>query len=429
MTESPGTRRQRVSWSERLLSRLTRVTTSGKFISEIDGLRFIAIGTVILFHVVVNLSFKAPVTYAVPTDGNWLVAIARHGFRGVELFFIISGFILATPFASHHLLGKSKINLRQYFLRRVTRLEPPYMLCMIFFFFAAIVIKGGSASELFPHLAASLGYLHNIIYKAESAINNVAWSLEIEIQFYILVPVLSAIFMIRKKTVRRSIIIAACVLSAVHQSLFIGPEDLLYLTIVRFIHFFLLGFLLADVYLVDWKEKPSKRWRWDVVSLIGWPLLFTIWNHPDWSEAILKDTHEPILASVLFPILAFSLYLAVFRGKITNRIMTNPWITTIGGMCYTIYLFHNQLIGLIAGVTKDLVPTSSYTINILIQSVLIVPVMLAAASLFFMAVERPCMYKDWPKRFIGKVNRILVRDSTQAPGTDVQPAVNNVHKS
>src|SRR5512135_2587051 len=129
------------AWSEKILSRFRRVTTSGNFISEIDGLRFIAIGTVVLFHLVVNLGIKSPVTYAIPSEGNLIVAVARHGFRGVELFFIISGFILAYPFASHYIKGARRVNLRSYFLRRVTRLEPPYFLCMILFFGASVLLR------------------------------------------------------------------------------------------------------------------------------------------------------------------------------------------------------------------------------------------------------------------------------------------------
>ena len=48
--------------------------------------------------------------------------------RGVELFFAISGFILGIPFASHYLRGVPRVNLRRYFIRRLTRLEPPYII-------------------------------------------------------------------------------------------------------------------------------------------------------------------------------------------------------------------------------------------------------------------------------------------------------------
>jgi peptidoglycan/LPS O-acetylase OafA/YrhL len=173
----------------------------------------------------------------------------------------------------------------------------------------------------------------------------------------------------------------------------------MYLTILRFLQFFLAGFLLADVYLTNWNEQPSRQWPWDLVSLIGWPLLFFLWNSPGLSHSLVSAGVEPILPALGFPVLAFLLYVAVFRGPVSNRIMTNNWITTIGGMCYTIYLFHNQLIGIVARGTGYLVPTGSYTINMLIQVALVMPPVLMACGAYFILIERPCMRSDWPKRF------------------------------
>lgn len=391
------------------LLRFGRVTSSGRFIPEIDGLRFIAIGTVILFHVVVNLAFKSPLHFTPPVEGNLIVGVARHGFRGVELFFIISGFILAYPFASHYRNGKPAVRLRDYFLRRVTRLEPPYIIAMVFFFFATIIVKHESAREVFPHLLASLAYLHNFIYQSENIINNVAWSLEIEVQFYILVPLMTSVFLIRRARIRRLVITGVCLLTITNEWLFIDESSWMYLTIIRFLHFFLMGFLLADFYLVDWKGSPARSYAWDVVSLLGWPFLFMMWNHPEISERFVPFGTSPFFATFLFPPIALSLYVAVFRGVFTNRVMTNLWITTIGGMCYTIYLFHNQLIGVIISVTKDLVPTEIYTLNLLLQAVVVLPLMLAVTSVLFLLIEKPCMRKDWPRRLAERVQLFAER--------------------
>jgi peptidoglycan/LPS O-acetylase OafA/YrhL len=401
--EAHGTIRQRI------LSRFARVTTSGNFISEIDGLRFVAIATVVLFHLVVNLSIKNPATFAVPESGNLLVSIARHGFRGVELFFIISGFILAVPFAAHHLLGRSPVRLRQYFLRRVTRLEPPYLLCMTILVAARLLLQNQTASYLLPHYGASLVYLHNILFGTESPVNNVAWSLEIEIQFYLLVPLLARLFTVRSTRVRRGIIAVIGFASVTCSWLFIGPESVLYLTIARFLHFFLIGFLLADIFLVSWKETPRQTWRWDIVSLVGWPLLFAIWNSPEWSTGLLPLGTRPVIAEFMFPLLALPLYVAVFRGRLTHTVFTNVWITTLGGMCYTMYLFHNQIIGMMVGFTNRFAPFADYTLNVLVQAVMVLPPMVILVALYFAAIEKPCMRRDWPRRFADRVKSIVSR--------------------
>src|SRR5208282_2381379 len=87
-----------------LFTRLARETTSGRLIPQIDGLRFTAIGLVVLFHLNGYLAAKWPLGHAgsLP-QSSWLAQAALVGFHGVELFFVISGFILALPFAAHHI--------------------------------------------------------------------------------------------------------------------------------------------------------------------------------------------------------------------------------------------------------------------------------------------------------------------------------------
>ena len=387
--------------SRGFLSRFSRVTTSGKFISEIDGLRFIAIGIVVLFHIGASAIFADPTGTLV--GGRWLVYIVREGAHGVELFFMISGFILALPFASHALKEKPQVNLRKYFLRRLTRLEPPYMLAMFLFFLMAVFLKGENWNELFPHLLASLAYVHNLVYKAASPINDVAWSLEVEIQFYLLVPLLAGVFFIKRKWIRRGLIVAVSIVSTVHAWLFIGPADISYLTIVRFIQFFLLGFLLADVYLTDWNSSPSMGFGWDVISFLGWPLLFLVWNELDSSGIAGHASIWWGVISCSYPLIAFFLYLAAFRGPIFNRFFTNPWITTLGGMCYSIYLIHNHIIGVIERATRHLAFTNSYVLNFAIESVIIIPAIVIASSIYFALIEKPCMRSDWPQRAYARV--------------------------
>jgi len=150
------------SISRKVQRALSRETSSGRFIPEMDGLRFAAIGMVVLFHLNGYLTVKSRLFYPTPPS-DWLAQAAYVGFHGVELFFVISGFILGLPFAAHHLKGKPAICLRKYYLRRLTRLEPPYFVAAILLFLLAIWIQGADLRTLAPHLAASLSYLHNVI--------------------------------------------------------------------------------------------------------------------------------------------------------------------------------------------------------------------------------------------------------------------------
>jgi len=157
-------------WVEWLVSKVSRDTMSGQFIAEIDGLRFIAIFSVILFHLNWFITSKTGRSQ----DADFFTEILSHGHIGVQLFFVISGFVIALPFAKGHLLNTRRPNLRQYFFRRLTRLEPPYIVNLIIRFALLPLATADTYSDLFPHLFASMGYLHNIIYGSMSTINFVA---------------------------------------------------------------------------------------------------------------------------------------------------------------------------------------------------------------------------------------------------------------
>ena len=373
------------------LGRLRRVTSSGRFIPEIDGLRFVAIATVVGYHLMGYLLEKGQSFSGDPARA-WTVRLLEHGNSGVQLFFVISGFILALPFASHHLAGARPVSLRRYFLRRLTRLEPPYVLSMLLFFALLAVYVRQNISALVPHLAASLLYVHNLVYGAGSTINPVAWSLEVEIQFYVLVPLLAQLFAIRRATIRRGVVLALIVAALLFQLVFVTPDRFrLERSILNYLQFFLFGFLLADVFLVEWGGAPAPSREWDLVSLVGWPLLFLLWTNAAASRW-------------LFAPLAFLLYCAAFRGALSRRLFGNPWITTIGGMCYTIYLLHYQVISFVGRHTLHWRMASGFDAEFLWQALLILPIVLGVSAVYFALIERPCMRPDWPQRLVAKIH-------------------------
>lgn len=371
-----------------ILQRLSRETSSGRFIPVMDGLRFIAITMVILFHLNGYLAAKWPLHHSgfLP-QSSWLAKTALIGFHGVELFFVISGFILALPFATHRLASEPAVSLRTYYLRRLTRLEPPYFFIAIGLFVLALWVQGQSPIALFPHLAASVLYVHNIVYAHSSPVIGVAWSLEIEVQFYLLVPLLTYLFAIRHKTYRRGLLIAAIMIFGAAQSFF-SRDARLALSIFAYLQFFLTGFLLADLFVVEWNENPDTSLTWDFIALIGWPLMI----------AVLQTDR---LTPLLFPCLILLLYCSAFRGSLTRRILSNRWITAVGGMCYSIYLIHYEVISLAGRFTSRWGTNHAYWVYLALQCVLIGIPIIAICSLYFVLIEKPCMRRDWPQR-LGK---------------------------
>jgi peptidoglycan/LPS O-acetylase OafA/YrhL len=369
-----------------LLVRLSRETSSGRFIPEMDGLRFVAIAMVVLFHLNGYLLAKSSLHHlGSSSESDWLAQAAMVGFRGVELFFVISGFILGLPFAARHLKHAAPVNLRKYYLRRLTRLEPPYFVTVLLLFTLLLYLQGKSVLALYPHLAATLFYLHNLIYGFPSPAIGVAWSLEIEIQFYVLVPLLALLFAIKERWPRRLLLVALTlgILSA--QSVFLPQNGRLSLSIFAYLQFFLIGFLLADVFLADWKEAPQTNLYWDVVAIVGWPLLFI---------ALRRE----VLTHWLFPFLLFLLYCTAFRGSWSRRVFSNPCLTVIGGMCYSIYLIHYEVISVVGRFTKGIAEGWPYWAYFFAQLGLIGTSIVFVCGLYFVLLEKPCMSRNWPQR-------------------------------
>src|ERR1035438_8690650 len=150
---------------------LRRITSGGRFIPQIDGLRFIAIMSVILIHIHASLAQSGGVPPSVE-QVPYTETMHMLSKRGVYLFFVISGFILGTPFAQMYINRSGIVNLKAYFMRRLTRLEPPYVLCMIICTFVLVVRGTLIFREALPHLLAGIGYAHALIYDGNGSMGS-----------------------------------------------------------------------------------------------------------------------------------------------------------------------------------------------------------------------------------------------------------------
>jgi peptidoglycan/LPS O-acetylase OafA/YrhL len=374
--------RRCINW---LTSRAARDTSSGQFIAEIDGLRFVAIASVVLFH----LSWFITSKTGRGEEFDPLEQLFSRGYIGVQLFFVISGFVIALPFARGHLSQGRLPQIRQFFVRRLTRLEPPYLVNLLIRFAFLPLVTPDSWGALTPHLLASMGYLHNIIYGTESTINFVAWSLEVEFQFYLLAPLLTLVFLIRSRPARRLLLVALILFFSLASYLNQSPRY--YLSLFSALQFFLTGFLLLDVYLGEWGRNPVRSRRWDLVSLLAWT-----------SVAALTFLGKKGELFLVIPI--FLAYLSAFKGFWSNRFFSQPIIYSIGGMCYTIYLYHYSVIStcgrffLRFGLMKE----APLWLVIGAGSLIVLPVTLFFCSVMFILIEKPCMKKDWYLKLAGR---------------------------
>ena len=367
------------------LDTIRRITRDGRWIPEIDGLRFIAISSVVLFHLAAELELRSGRIIPVEPRYHPIFWAIGNGDRGVRLFFVISGMILAMPFARHYLTAAKKVSLRKYYLRRVTRLEPPYILSAILFTaMGTIFLHGHVAPEYVRHAFVTMFYLHNLTYGSMSPMNPVTWSLEVEIQFYLLAPLVMMLFRVGGRWRRRALLVAIILALGLAQAP-VREIARVNMSILFYLQYFLAGLLLADVFVLDLEAMPS-TWGWDVAGLAGLAFMFGM-------------GHDVYAAHVLLPFVLAIVCLAAMRSLLLRRFVANPWIAVIGGMCYSIYLLHFALMAAFFKMTRRaIVPHLDFLANYAIQLVVTGVPILLVSMLYYMLVERPCMDPDWPSK-------------------------------
>ncbi|MDD2250509.1 MAG: acyltransferase [Tissierellia bacterium] len=372
--------------------KLKRPIQSGSFIPEIDGLRFLAILSVCLLHL--NNFYGRSINYnyyeGVRDVNSWSWFINRSGL-GVEIFFAISGFIIALPFLKHYLTNDKKPSIKAYFIRRLTRLEIPFLLSCIIFYSAYIYNNDQNLLEGLGHFFAAITYTHVFFYGEWAPFNPVTWSLEVEIQFYLLAPWLIQ-FMLRssKNIVRVFVFLCLFFIPLILKYHFYEALKTyhLHMSILIFLPYFLIGILVAFLFIKHQSFFKNRSFIWDVIGLSSiYFLFYYAWN-PN---------------QLYFCVCVFLLFLASFKGHLLNYFFTRQVIYTIGGMCYTLYLLHYPLIHLIGRFTYRLSIGDDHIANYLIQAIIILPIIFSISSIYFLLIEKPCMNKHWPQNIYHRI--------------------------
>ena len=362
------------SYIKNYLGSLQRKTGSGKFIPFVDGLRFLAIMPVVIQHASERLlKYNDQVQIsAQEAQAHFLVS---RGAIGVIIFFTLSGFILSLPFAS----GSRSFSYKQYIGRRLTRLEPPFLFWMSLFAGILFIQSPLPFGQIVEHWLASIFYSHTAIYGEFSIINPVAWSLEVEIQYYQIAPFLAMLYFGQpdKRFRRSALVVIILTFLAYQHSLgwHLFPTKA---SILGHLQHFMIGMLVADLYKNEtaWVEK--KKLIWDLLA----PLSLIAMAYT-WTEEFGKTLMMNGALLVLF--------LAAIKGRYFAKLLSLKWITIIGGMCYTIYLIHLPLLELLYSFIGSFGQSTSWSLQLSISLIIALPLVLLSSMIGYKTIEQPFM--------------------------------------
>ncbi len=159
----------------------TPVTFNG-----LHHLRAFAILFVFLFHYFI-LSGGQP---------TWLPELAKFGWTGVDLFFVLSGFLISSQLFSQIKQGQ-KISLKQFFLKRFFRIIPAYLLTLLIYFCVPFFREKESLPAIWKFLTFTQNFGLNL--KDQGTFSH-AWSLCVEEHFYLLLPLILLLLQMTRLT-------------------------------------------------------------------------------------------------------------------------------------------------------------------------------------------------------------------------------------
>ena len=354
--------------------------THPKYRPDIDGLRAIAVLSVVIFHTFPN--------------------VISGGFIGVDIFFVISGYLISSIIIDN--LEHNRFSFIDFYSRRIKRIYPALLTVLIACFaFGWFVLLADEFKQLAKHIVGGAGFISNFVLGRESGyFDNIAetkpllhlWSLGVEEQFYIVWPLLLWFGWKRRFNLMLMALIMA--LTSFMLSVYMfqrNPINAFYSPFARFWEL-LMGSILAymslhqhnvistlkDNYKNRLNQGLFKFWvrQWEnILSFIGINLIVIGLVFLD------KDSLFPGWSAIL-PTLGASLILAAGHQAWFNRsLLSNRVIVWFGLISYPLYLWHWPLLAYARILYNDTPPVTVRAAALLTS--------IALAWLTFQLIEKP----------------------------------------
>ncbi|EQB93147.1 acyltransferase family protein [Elizabethkingia anophelis] len=157
--------------------------TSSERLNGLDHLRALAIILVLMYH------------YRAFSHPDWIDTIGRFGWIGVDLFFVLSGFLISGQLFNN-IKFFHNIHLKSFYIKRFFRIIPPYAFTLLLYFGIPFFREREALSPLWKFITFTQNYELDVINKGTFSH---AWSLCIEEQFYLVLP-FSLLLLIKTKT-------------------------------------------------------------------------------------------------------------------------------------------------------------------------------------------------------------------------------------
>ena len=382
------------TWRETLLREASGASRSDQFAAGLTGIRGLAATMVLLHHV-----FALAVPRVLSIDlGGWQITyhwLLTCGWMGANVFFVLSGFLLAIPFVRNIEGMGATVRLSPYLARRVRRVVPAYWFQIVIL---ATVLYFTAAWPGWQIPVLHFAFLQNFT-QAHAALNGIYWTLPTEFGYYLLLPVFAAfaIFFTRHKRVAWLLLSASLIAFAIAYRVIayagvanasIDKKMFTILQLPGLIDHFAIGMLLAWVYVRHAATISSRLADgMMLVGLIGIVSMMALLDHvfaDYWNGHILIFVGYTIIACFIGMLVLGT----AMAGPLSRALFANSTMLALGIVSYSLYLWHLPILLW----TQKLLDHFAVTGDRLWWLVAIcIPLSMLAATLSYYCIERPFM--------------------------------------
>lgn len=324
------------------------------YLYVLDGLRAVSLLFIVMFHTWQQSWISWNIQLNPTTKLINLELIQRYGYVAIDAFFVLSGFCLFYPVA-RAMFGETTFKgWKDFFIKRARRIYPSYVLMLLVMLFIPKLSYGldmNNVNQVTKHYLSHLLFIHTWDTATLGSTISTAWTMGIEVQFYILFPLICIPF--KKKPVLT--FLGMLVTATLLRLYLVGTADVGKMTIQAITPAYLdvFGFGMISAYFVVYTRNKLKSI--DTVKLLMTMMsvlcILLAYGYIKW----LSGTHFPqgmnsdssfrfIYRGIFAGLIAGFIYTACFSCDLwQKKLWGNRFFVFLSSISYTVYLWHQNI--------------------------------------------------------------------------------------
>ncbi|MED9821151.1 MAG: acyltransferase [Christensenellales bacterium] len=323
-----------------------RAKPSLRYVETCDGLRTAAVLIVAWFHIW-QQSWLYPGFSVLGQEIN-LDPLVRSGYMWVDMMILISGFCLYLPWARMRYEGGMPGAPLDFYVRRLIRIHPSYLLTIAIMFAVAMATNAyQTAQHRTLDLVSHLTYTHTFFYNAYYASNlgGALWTLAIEMQFYLLFPLIARAFY-RMPATTFAVMTGAALAFRGWVGANVQDVSMYFNQLPAYLDTFALGMLAAGIHagLAQRRHGALSRLLCSALTIAMLPLLWRVVRMQAGNPSVEAIRLGQMANRLSIGLLGVGLLVfGANAGLVVRKVLGNPLTRFFSGISLQFYIWHQTI--------------------------------------------------------------------------------------